>query len=142
MELTKSFKKEFDELFANFSLGERTRYSEEELAFWKRFIEANISRIKEFIEMKRKSLEDNSTRDTDGRVDDFNNMDTGTFYRNGIVEEISRAEKKLYGLNCALERTKAKCFGICMKTGQLIHPQRLLCVPQATVGRAAFAAAS
>ncbi len=113
---------------------EKTRYSEAELAEFKKLIIEKLEEAHKDLDLLNKSLSksDNGTDDT-GRT--FNMMEDGseTLSREENAQLAARQEKFIQNLEFALARIENKTYGICRVTGKLIQKERLLLVPHATL---------
>ncbi len=116
-------------------MAEKTRYSDDELLYFKKIILDKLAIAKESYRMYMNVLThrgDNSDEDTapvhkgidDGLID----MSREEAYRLA-----QRQLKFIRNLEKALIRIENKTYGICRKTGKLISKERLRLVPHATL---------
>ena len=93
-------------------MGEKNRYSDEELAEFKKLINEKLVKAQEDYEMYRTSI-------THGDGNDIS--DTSPTFK--VLEEGA----------ATLVRIENKTYGICRETGRLISKERLRAVPHATL---------
>ncbi len=115
-------------------MGEKTRYSDEELAEFKGIIDQKIVEAKKDLDLLQASIshDNNGTDDTSPT---FKMMEDGshTLSREETAQLAARQEKFVKHLEAALVRIENKTYGICRKTGKLISKERLKVVPHATL---------
>ena len=116
------------------TMGEKTRYSDEELMEFKEIIDQKIVEAKKDLDLLQASIshDNNGTDDTSPT---FKMMEDGshTLSREETAQLAARQEKFVKHLEAALIRIKNKTYGICRKTGKLISKDRLKVVPHATL---------
>lgn len=115
-------------------MGEKTRYSDEELLEFKGIIDQKIVEAKKDLDLLQASIshDNNGTDDTSPT---FKMMEDGshTLSREETAQLAARQEKFVKHLEAALVRIENKTYGICRKTGKLISKDRLKVVPHATL---------
>ena len=114
---------------------EKTRYSDEELEFFRQHILKKLAEARETYEQYRKMLareDDNSDADT---APTFHGLDDGYIEesREEIARTVARLQRFIRDLERALIRIENKTYGICRATGKLISKERLLAVPHTTL---------
>ena len=116
------------------TMGEKTRYSDEELSEFKEIIDLKIVEAKKDLDLLQASIshDNNGTDDTSPT---FKMMEDGshTLSREETAQLAARQEKFVKHLEAALVRIENKTYGICRKTGKLISKDRLKVVPHATL---------
>ena len=116
-------------------LDKKTRYSDEELNFFKSILEKKLADAKGQLDMIRQQQADLSGN-PEAKVRGLNNATEAT-----EVERLSnssvRLQKHIRHLENALIRVENKVYGICRVTGDLIAKERLIAVPHATLSIAA-----
>ncbi len=114
---------------------EKTRYSAEELAEFRKVIEKKLEQA----EAELKEVQDQITHQGEFGSDDqdykFKGLDdgTGTNEREYLNQMAARQAKFIDHLKKALIRIDNGVYGICRETGKLIAKERLLAVPHATL---------
>lgn len=115
-------------------MGEKTRYSDEELQEFRVIIEQKIVEARKDLDLLNASIshDNNGTDDTSPT---FKMMEDGshTLSREETAQLGARQEKFIQHLEAALVRIENKTYGICRKTGKLISKDRLKVVPHATL---------
>lgn len=109
----------------------KTRYSDEELNFFKDLIEKKLTVAQEQLEIIRQhqgDLAGNPDAKVRGLDDATNNTETERLGASSV-----RLQKHIRHLENALIRTKNKVYGVCRETGDLISKERLIAVPHATL---------
>lgn len=125
-----------EEINTNNEAGERTRYSDAELAEFKVVIEDMLKKAKAEYDTLREVVMHNGTNDIEDTSPSFRTVeDDGANQLS--KEEASRMAQRQYkfiqNLEGALARIENKTYGICRVTGKLIPKERLLRVPHATL---------
>lgn len=116
-------------------MGDKTRYSDEELVEFKEIIDRKIAEAKNDLEGLKNSLSHKDDNGTDDTAHTFNMMEdgAGTLSREEVAQLAQRQEKFIRSLENALIRIENKTYGVCRETGKLIKKERLRAVPHATL---------
>jgi len=112
-------------------IGNKTRYSDQELAEFKAIINKKLQRAKEqfdYIRSQMRELADNPDSKIRG-LDDA----VGATEAEQLNSSAARLQKHIQHLENALLRVENKVYGVCRATGKLISKQRLKAVPHATL---------
>lgn len=118
-------------------MGEKTRYSDEELEEFRALIEKKMASTKDEIKYYKDSI-DKLTEASEGDHSSFDSEDgSSSMEKERLMQNLER-QRKFYGhLEKALLRIENKTYGICRQTGKLIQKERLKIVPHATLSVAA-----
>ena len=114
----------------------KNRYSDEELAEFRAFIEEKLAAAKAEYKTLREIVMNSSTNDIEDTSPSFKTVeDDGA---NQLSKEeaghlAQRQYKFIQNLEAALVRIENKTYGICRATGKLIPKERLRLVPHATL---------
>ncbi|MAP54228.1 MULTISPECIES: TraR/DksA C4-type zinc finger protein [Altibacter] len=113
----------------------KNRYSDAELAEFKKLIQEKIEKAKEQLELIKSSYKNDSNNGTDDTSPTFKAFDEGSevMSKEANSQLAIRQEKFIRDLKNALVRIENKTYGICRVTGKLINPDRLRLVPHATL---------
>lgn len=116
-------------------MGEKLRYSDEELAEFKAIILDKLEKAKkEYYELRSyvSNAEGNDVKDTSPT---FKTMEEGalTLSKESASQLAQRQARFIQHLEAALIRIENKTYGICRVTGKLIPKERLRAVPHATL---------
>lgn len=113
----------------------QTRYSDKELAEFKKIIEKKIEQAESDLQSIRESFINNLDNGTDDTSPTFKAFEEGseTMSKEQNAQLAARQEKFLRDLKNALIRIENKTYGICRVTGKLIAKERLKLVPHATL---------
>ena len=116
-------------------MAELVRYSDKDLAMFKKIIEEKLIEAKEDLQLLKGQLDHSDDHGTDDTGRSFNMMEDGseTMSREEMAQLASRQEKFIQNLQNALIRIENKTYGICRSTGKLISKERLKLVPHATL---------
>lgn len=116
-------------------MAEVVRYSDKDLAMFKKIIEEKLAEAKEDLQLLKGQLDHSDDHGTDDTGRSFNMMEDGseTMSREEMAQLASRQEKFIQNLQNALVRIENKTYGICRATGKLISKERLKLVPHATL---------
>lgn len=114
---------------------EKTRYSDAELAEFKKIIEDKLTEAKQDLELLTASMSLKDNNGTDDTSPTFKLIEDGSdvLSREETAQLAARQEKFIKHLNDALIRIENKTYGICRATGKLISKERLRIVPHATL---------
>lgn len=109
-----------------------TRYSDEDLAEFKKIIDQKLDLAKENLQ----GLESQLLEVTENNFDEFGGDWMDDTETNNELEYLNnmiiRQKKYIQDLDNALVRIKNKTYGVCVVTGKLINKKRLMAVPHAT----------
>ncbi len=108
------------------------RYSEKELAEFRKIILDKLDVAKKDKELLKVTLDNNGTDDT-SRTFDIMEDGSAMEAKEEAAQLSLRQEKFIRNLQNALIRIENKTYGICRITGELIPKERLLSVPHATL---------
>lgn len=116
-------------------MGEKTRYSEAELAEFKELILEKIDKAKEDLDILKKTLANEDGNDTQDTSPTFKVLEEGAsvLSREEVGKLAQRQAQFIRHLQAALIRVENKTYGICRQTGKLISKERLRAVPHATL---------
>jgi len=116
-------------------MGEKNRYSDEELHEFKVLILDKLKTAQEDYEMYKNSLTQSDGNDTQDTSPTFKVLEEGaaTLSKEEAGKLAQRQLKFIQHLQAALVRIENKTYGICRETGKLISKERLRAVPHATL---------
>ena len=116
-------------------MGEKNRYSDEELQEFKVLILDKLKMAQEDYEMYKNSLTQSDGNDTQDTSPTFKVLEEGaaTLSKEEAGKLAQRQLKFIQHLQAALVRIENKTYGICRETGRLISKERLRAVPHATL---------
>lgn len=116
-------------------MGEKTRYSDEELAEFKQIILDKLDKAKKDYDLLRNTITHNESNDTEDTSPTFKVLEEGaaTLSKEEAGRLAQRQQKFIQHLQAALVRIENKTYGICRETGKLISKERLRAVPHATL---------
>jgi len=116
-------------------MGEKTRYSDEELEEFKQIILAKLEKAKKDYEILKASITNEESNDTMDTSPTFKVLEEGatTLSKEEAGRLAQRQLKFIQHLQAALVRIENKTYGICRETGKLISKERLRAVPHATL---------
>jgi len=111
------------------------RYSDSDLAKFKKIILEKIDSAKHDLKLLRDSYSNASSNGTDDTYSTFKSFEEGseTLSKESNTMLAARQEKFIRDLQNALVRVENKTYGICRETGRLISKKRLVLVPHATL---------
>lgn len=112
----------------------KTRYSDSELAEFKKLILEKLEVSRHDYEQLRASITRSVDNDTEDTSPTFKVLEEGamTLSKEEIERLAAHQLKFIKNLEMALVRIEHKTYGICKTTGKLIPRERLLRVPHAT----------
>ena len=125
-----------EETKQNMQTPERTCYSDEELAEFKKIILEMLEKAKAEYNTLRQVVMHNGTNDIEDTTPSFKTVeDDGAMQlsREEASQLAQRQYKFIQNLEAALVRIENKTYGICRATGTLIPKDRLRLVPHATL---------
>ena len=113
----------------------KDRYTDRELATFKKLIEKKIEKAQSQLELLRSSYMNDGNNGTDDTAPTFKAFEEGseTMSKEANTQLAIRQEKFIRDLRNALLRIENKTYGICRVTGKLINKERLKLVPHATL---------
>jgi RNA polymerase-binding transcription factor DksA len=113
----------------------KERYTDRELATFKRLIEKKIEKAQAQLELLRSSYMNDGNNGTDDTAPTFKAFEEGseTMSKEANTQLAIRQEKFIRDLRNAMLRIENKTYGICRVTGKLINKDRLKLVPHATL---------
>jgi len=116
-------------------MGEKNRYSDEELKEFKEIILDKLEKAQADYEMYRNSLTQSDGNDTQDTSPTFKVLEEGaaTLSKEEAGKLAQRQLKFIQHLQAALVRIENKTYGVCRETGKLIAKERLRAVPHATL---------
>ncbi len=116
-------------------MGEKNRYSDEELNEFKVIINKKLDIAQEDYEMYRNSITQKDGNDISDTSPTFKVLEEGaaTLSKEEAGKLSQRQLKFIQHLQAALVRIENKTYGICRDTGGLISKERLRAVPHATL---------
>ena len=116
-------------------MGEKNRYSDEELKEFRSIILDKLEKAQADYEMYKNSLTQSDGNDTQDTSPTFKVLEEGaaTLSKEEAGKLAQRQLKFIQHLQGALVRIENKTYGICRETGKLISKDRLRAVPHATL---------
>ena len=116
-------------------MGEKTRYSDEELAEFKELILQKLEKARKDYEILKSAITMSGSNDTEDTSPTFKVLEEGasTLSKEEAGKLAQRQQKFIQHLEAALVRIENKTYGICRETGKLISKERLRAVPHATI---------
>lgn len=113
----------------------KVRYSDTDLAEFRKIIEAKIEKAKQDLELIRSAYMNDGNNGTDDTSPTFKAFEEGseTMSKEANTQLAIRQEKFIRDLKNAIIRIENKTYGICRVTGKLISKERLKLVPHATL---------
>ena len=114
----------------------RTRYSDKELAEFKKLILEKLKEAQTDYDLLKQTLSNEDNHGTDDTSPSFKLLEDGSdvMSKEETAQLAIRQEKYIINLKNALIRIENKAYGICRVTGKLIPKERLRSVPHATLG--------
>lgn len=116
-------------------MGEKNRYSDEELLEFRELITKKLDKAQHDYDMYRKSITQSDGNDIADTSPTFKVLEEGaaTLSKEEAGKLAQRQLKFIQHLQAALVRIENKTYGICRDTGRLISKERLRAVPHATL---------
>ncbi len=116
-------------------MGEKNRYSDEELMEFRELIMSKLDKAQKDYEMYKNSITQSDGNDISDTSPTFKVLEEGaaTLSKEEAGKLAQRQLKFIQHLQAALIRIENKTFGICRETGKLISKERLRAVPHATL---------
>ena len=111
------------------------RYSDSDLAEFKKLINEKIDKAKHDLELIKSAYMKHHNNGTEDTSPTFKAFDEGStvMSKESNSQLALRQEKFIRDLKTALIRIENKTYGICRVTGKLISKERLMLVPHATL---------
>lgn len=116
-------------------MAEKTRYSDEELEEFGSIINDKLKLARRDYSQMMKTLMNADGNDVDDTSPTYKILEEGsaTQTKEELIQQASRLQKFIQGLEAALIRIENKTYGIDRITGELIPKERLRAVPHATL---------
>lgn len=116
-------------------MGEKNRYSDEELKEFKEIILKKLEKAQADYEMYKNSITLGDGNDISDTSPTFKVLEEGaaTLSKEEAGKLAQRQLKFIQHLQAALIRIENKTYGVCRDTGRLISKERLRAVPHATL---------
>lgn len=114
---------------------EKTRYSDEELEEFRSIINDKLKLARRDYSKMMKTLMNADGNDVEDTSPTYKILEEGsaTQTKEELIQQASRLQKFIQGLEAALIRIENKTYGIDRITGELIPKERLRAVPHATL---------
>ena len=114
-------------------MAEKTRYSDEELEEFKTIINDKLKLARRDYNQMMRTLMNADGNDVDDTSPTYKILEEGsaTQSKEELIQQASRLQKFIQGLEGALVRIQNKTYGIDRITGELIPKERLRAVPHA-----------
>lgn len=116
-------------------MAEKTRYSDEELDEFRSIINDKLKLARRDYSKMMKTLMNADGNDVEDTSPTYKILEEGsaTQTKEELIQQASRLQKFIQGLEAALIRIENKTYGIDRITGELIPKERLRAVPHATL---------
>ena len=116
-------------------MAEKTRYSDEELEEFRSIINDKLKLARRDYSKMMKTLMNADGNDVEDISPTYKILEEGsaTQTKEELIQQASRLQKFIQGLEAALIRIENKTYGIDRITGELIPKERLRAVPHATL---------
>lgn len=116
-------------------MAEKTRYSDEELEEFRGIINEKLRLARRDYNQMMRTLMNADGNDVDDTSPTYKVLEEGsaTQSKEELIQQASRLQKFIQGLEGALIRIENKTYGIDRITGELIPKERLRAVPHATL---------
>lgn len=116
-------------------MAEKTRYSDEELEEFRSIINDKLKLARHDYSKMMKTLMNADGNDVEATSPTYKILEEGsaTQTKEELIQQASRLQKFIQGLEAALIRIENKTYGIDRITGELIPKERLRAVPHATL---------
>ena len=116
-------------------MGDKNRYSDEELMEFKKIILDKLEKAQEDYTMYKNSITQSDGNDISDTSPTFKVLEEGaaTLSKEEAGKLAQRQLKFIQHLPAALIRIENKTYGVCRETGKLIAKERLRAVPHATL---------
>ena len=115
--------------------GNTVRYSDKDLAEFKKLIQEKIDKAQHDLELIKSAYMNDHNNGTEDTSPTFKAFDEGSavMSKESNSQLAIRQEKFIRDLRNALIRIENKTYGVCRVTGKLINKKRLELVPHATL---------
>ncbi|WP_297089258.1 TraR/DksA C4-type zinc finger protein [uncultured Draconibacterium sp.] len=116
-------------------MGDKNRYTDEELMEFKKIILVKLEKAQEDYTMYKNSITQGDGNDISDTSPTFKVLEEGaaTLSKEEAGKLAQRQLKFIQHLQAALIRIENKTYGVCRETGKLISKERLRAVPHATL---------
>ncbi|HYQ57968.1 MAG TPA: TraR/DksA C4-type zinc finger protein [Draconibacterium sp.] len=116
-------------------MGDKNRYTDEELMEFKKIILDKLEKAQEDYRMYKNSITQSDGNDISDTSPTFKVLEEGaaTLSKEEAGKLAQRQLKFIQHLQAALVRIENKTYGVCRDTGKLISKERLRAVPHATL---------
>ena len=116
-------------------MAEKTRYSDEELEEFREIINEKLKLARRDYNQMMRTLMNADGNDVDDTSPTYKVLEEGsaTQTKEELIQQASRMQKFIQGLEAAIVRIENKTYGVDRITGELIPKERLRAVPHATL---------
>ena len=116
-------------------MAEKTRDSDEDLQEFKEIIDEKLKTVRHDYQAMMRQLMNIDSNDVEDTSPTYKVLEEGstTQSKEELIQQASRLQKFITGLEAALIRIQNKTYGIDRITGELIPKERLRAVPHATL---------
>ena len=116
-------------------MAEKTRYRDEELEEFRGIINEKLKLARRDYNQMMRTLMNADGNDVDDTSPTYKVLEEGsaTQTKEELIQQASRLQKFIQGLEAAIVRIENKTYGIDRITGELIPKERLRAVPHATL---------
>ena len=116
-------------------MAEKTRYSDEDLEEFRGIINEKLKLARRDYNQMMKTLMNADGNDVDDTSPTYKVLEEGsaTQTKEELIQQASRLQKFIQGLEAAIVRIENKTYGVDRITGELIPKERLRAVPHATL---------
>ena len=116
-------------------MAEKTRYSDEELEEVREIINEKLKLARRDYNQMMRTLMNADGNDVDDTSPTYKVLEEGsaTQTKEELIQQASRLQKFIQGLEAAIVRIENKTYGVDRITGELIPKERLRAVPHATL---------
>ncbi len=116
-------------------MAEKTRYSDEELEEFRGIINEKLKLARRDYNQMMRTLMNADGNDVDDTSPTYKVLEEGsaTQTKEELIQQASRLQKFIQGLEAAIVRIENKTYGVDRITGELIPKERLRAVPHATL---------
>ena len=116
-------------------MAEKTRYSDEELEEFRGIINEKLKLARRDYNQMMRTLMNADGNDVDDTSPTYKVLEEGSAAqtKEELIQQASRLQKFIQGLEAAIVRIENKTYGIDRITGELIPKERLRAVPHATL---------
>jgi DnaK suppressor protein len=116
-------------------MGDKTRYSEEELVEFREIIMGKLDNAMKEYKKLQETLRNPNEHGTENTANSYKTLDDGasTFEKENNNQLASRLKKFINNLEAAIVRIENGTYGVCRVSGKLISAERLRAVPHTTL---------